>query len=528
MPTPPARSRRFHVGLVVAAFFALRTLLWATGLRFQDHLVGQLQLIDEPLLRDDPFRAFTSLHTQPPLWNFFVGSVRRWSPLPDAFTFQLVWLVVDLATVLMLWAILRRLGARRWQATVASILVASNPLFVLAGSTLRYEPAVTFIVTASVYTFARFTSTGRSRFFVAFVVLLGVGVGTRTLLQIFWLIGGIVAIILVARRLGRLRPRLIAAAFAVACLIGVDLVFVHHRFDTWGYSSHAGSNLKRIAITTLPADRLDELIGNGTVSPNARIKPFSPYDDYDPPESRCTPTRTDPALARATKSTGEPNLNYECFLPLYRQDLSDSLAAIRAEPWNYAQRVGQATVLFASWPIGFDDTETRSFDVLVQLYRPLLLPVYVDHSFGGDDPQGVARVFGNGLGDLPLLLTVVAGLGLGLGRGIVAAWRIIGRHGHRADAIQVWIGFTIAVVVVTGVPFDIYENARFRQAIDPIVLGPMFVAVLAAGTAASTRLATRLGLGRSHVPGPSTTASPHAGPTPPQPLEHEHPERTEQ
>ncbi|HET8930645.1 MAG TPA: hypothetical protein VFN21_08315, partial [Acidimicrobiales bacterium] len=194
------RSHRWHLTCVVVAFFGLRAVLWATGLRFGDHLTGQLQLIDEPVLEANPFVAFTQLNIQPPLWNFYVGAVRAWSPLPAALTFQLVWVVASLATILMLWDILGRLGARRWQATVAAVLVASNPLLISSESFLRYETAVTFLVTASVYTFARHVEAPTLRRFALFCVVLFVGVSTRALLHPLWLLGGLVFGLVVAKR----------------------------------------------------------------------------------------------------------------------------------------------------------------------------------------------------------------------------------------------------------------------------------------------------------------------------------------
>ncbi len=488
-------GERAHLSIVVACFFGLRAVLWATGLRFHDHLVGQLQLIDEPILEANPFVAFTQLNIQPPLWNFYVGAVRAWSPLPAALTFQIVWVAADLATALMLWDVLCRLGARRWQATVATVLVASNPLLVSSESFLRYETAVTFLVTASVFTFARYVTVPSLRRFALFCVVLFVGVSTRTLLHPLWLLGGLVIGIVVAKRAGALSLRLLwPAALIIALVIG-NLAYLDVRFGNTGYSSYAGVNLERIAVTTLPDATLERLQRDGTLSDFASLKPYSRYAEYErrrPSLAHCDPAGHGSALTALRKSTGEPNLNALCFDAIYRQAFDDSVAAIRAEPGNYLRSIGQAAVLFSSWPAPFDHPSAGSFEALETLYKPILGPVHVSHDVGDGDPQPTTAFLVGGLDRLPLLVTVVGALVFALWRGVASTWRLVRRRRRPGDEIRTWIGFTVVAVGLASIAFDFYENARFRLALDPILLGPLFVAATSVVRWAALGIRTRV------------------------------------
>lgn len=490
-----ARGVGRHLSWVLACFFGLRVVLWSTGLRFHDHLTGQLQLIDEPILTANPFVAFTQVNIQPPLWNFYVGAVRAWSPLPAALTFQIVWVAADLATVLMLWNVLCWLGARRWQATVATMLVASNPLFISSESFLRYETAVTFLVTASVFTFARYVTAPSLRRFALFCAVLFIGVSTRTLLHPLWLLGGLAFGIIVAKRAGALSLRLVwPAALTIALVIG-NLAYLNVRFGNTGYSSYVGMNLERIAVTTLPAGTLERLQREGSLSDLASQKPYSPYAKYErlrPSLAHCEPAEHTSALAALRKSTGEPNLNALCFDPIYRQAFDDSVAAIRAEPGNYLRSIGQAAVLYASWPAPFDHPSAGSFEALETLYKPILGPVHVSHDVGAGDPQGTTAFLLSGLDRLPLLVTVVGALVLALWRGATAAWRVARRRHRPGDETLAWIGFTVAAVGFASVAFDFYENARFRLALDPILLGPLVVAVTSVVRWAALEIRTRV------------------------------------
>lgn len=475
------RGARLHLAVVTGCFFGLRALLWATGLRFEDHLTGQLQLLDEKVLTADPFAAFTQNSIQPPLWNFYVGAVRAWSPLPAALSFQLVWVAADLATVTMLWWLLTRLGARRWQATVAAVLVAVNPLLVSSESFLRYETAVTFLVTASVYTFARYVDAPGVRRFAMFSVVLMIGVGTRTLLQPLWLLGGLALGIAVAHRAGKSTLRFLWPAAVVLMVVVADLVFVGVRFGNVGFSSYAGVNLKRVAVTTLPQDTLERLQREGKLSALAAIKPYSVYEVYaraDGDLGHCIPTRTGSAAGVPRKSTGEANLNYLCFRRVYDQAFDDAVAAIRAEPGNYLKSVGQATVVFVSWPAPFDRPRSDAFRRWESLYKPVLVPLGVHFDVGGSRPQPTTAFMVAGMNELPVLVTMAAALGYTLWRSCAAAWRIAARRRRGpVDTTWLWIGYTVVSVTLAGVTLDFYENARFRQALDPILLGSLVVAV---------------------------------------------------
>lgn len=469
----------WHLGIVIVGFFVLRVVLWIDGLRFQDRLIGQLQLIDEPLLRDDPFRAFTSLHIQPPLWNFLVGSVRAWSPFPDAITFQVLWTAASLATATMLWKILTGSGARSWQATVATVLVASSPIVIQNESMLRYETPVTLLVTGSVYAFMRFVAMPSPGRLCVFGGVVLAGVLTRSLLQPLWMVGGLVLALVLVRRRGSVTSRHVLVALVPIVLVAGDLVFLHARFGTVGYSSYLGENLERIAVTTLPAGQLRRLQADGTLSESASIKPYSPYSVYAESLGPCRSDSRDPALSDVTKSTGEPNLNALCFVPVYRQAMRDSVAAIRADPGNYVGAVGQAAIAFAG-RAGIDvPPDTTAFRILNDAYTPLFLPLHVGYRFGGDDPQPVAGFLRAGMSRFPLLLTAAVAIVFALGRAAVSTVRLLRKELESGDSdlLRLWIGFTVLSVTVVGIGFDFYENARFREALDPLLFGPLFVAV---------------------------------------------------
>ena len=71
--TTRARLRRYVVALV-AVFVVSRYVYWRAGVRFDSWaLTNSWQLLPQDLLRNDLVRASGDLHSQPPLWNAFIG-----------------------------------------------------------------------------------------------------------------------------------------------------------------------------------------------------------------------------------------------------------------------------------------------------------------------------------------------------------------------------------------------------------------------------------------------------------------------
>jgi hypothetical protein len=488
-------------------FLASRIVLYLGGLRFETRTTADLALLDPAKLQQDPFLAFTSNHVQPPLWNFFVGSILRWSPFQDGGTFQVLFLISGLLTVLTLWSLLAGLGAPKWAATVAATVVGWSPVMIGYERMLTYESLVTLVVTLSAWCLLRYLREPTTLRLALFAAVLVVGVLTRMTLSPIWALGGIALILLARRGSPHGRSRLTIICIAAALIF---LPLAHRKVDygVFVLSSYGGMNLARASTVQIPASELDALIASGRVSSSARVIPFAPYRAYEKMFHRCTPSTGVPVLDEFYKSDGTTNLNNICYLPVDHQAISDALTVIRADPSRYAAVVGRSVLLYSSLetpgtvPAGFpgggsDPTILRWWS---DLYRPLLVPIHIGYSWGFGDPQEsmqvLTAVYAPALARTNLSLVVAAGLLLGLGLAFRGVARWVKHREETADLVRVYIGFTIAVVTASSVLFDSFENARFRAPLDPLVLGPLFVVVL---TGAHRFTSRTLGLWRSDV-----------------------------
>lgn len=477
-----SRSRRRHLAIVVGAYALSRVVMFAGGVRFRDAALGRVHLADRVALAEHPFGAFTSLHIQPPLFNFFVGAVLRWSPFPSTFSFQVAYLAMGLATTAMLWMLLDDFASRRWITTVVVILVAWNPLFIRNESVLTYELPVTFLLVATVWCAHRYLQRPDLGRFVMVLAVLVAGVLTRAALNPLWFVAAVVVLLVLRRPVASRRA--VAGVIVVAVLaIGLPIMHNAARFHTIGLSSYSGMNLQRITVLQLPRARLDALIAQGKLSGGAGVVPFSSYDAYAPFFPRCSPPEDDLFLGPVLKSDrGGTNLNSVCYLPVYLQARHDAVSVLRNDPAVYVRSVGIASLLYTAWGTYFAAPRSTWWESWSRVYEPLMSTVSVHYPFDASDPQPYARKL-DGIAQVqPISLTVVFALLYVLGAGVVGAASLLRRRGDSNRATRVFVAFLVAGLTVVSVTLDIYENARFREPLDPLLLGFFFVWLLGAVT----------------------------------------------
>src|SRR5262249_25632840 len=113
---------------------------------------------DVRLLRDDPIESIFYLHSQPPLFNAFTAVVLQ---LPASFvntTLMLLWHAAGLATALLLYATMRRLGVRQWLAVGLVCWLLVMPETLLTESWFFYSQLEILLLALMMWALARFAT----------------------------------------------------------------------------------------------------------------------------------------------------------------------------------------------------------------------------------------------------------------------------------------------------------------------------------------------------------------------------------
>ncbi len=447
-------SRSAHrVPLIVigVSFIVSRLAIYAAGVRFDaSSLPTFWQYIDPPLLKHHLLQSLFYLHSQPPLYNLWLGVLLKLFPGHFAGAAHATYLTLGLALAVAMYFLLTRLGFRRAFATAVSVILSVSPAVLLYENWLFYEYPVAVLLVLSVLALHVFAT--RRSFWSGFVFfgLCTTLIYTRTTFQLPWL-GLVLALILLAMPKSR-RVVLVACAvpvLAVALLYGKNIVV----FGTPSTSSWLGMNLAQVTYRSVPAAERNRLVANGTLSRVSLVDPFSPLSKYD---GIVTPARRRgiPVLDNPMKLNGTQNLNDLTYVKISRDYLRDSLRFIRSDPIAYLRGVEQGVKLFLI---------PSSDDLFVLQNRAKIRPY--EHLFNGLVYLRTPYVFGIGWS---ILAAYVFGGLYGLILITRLALRLDAPTPDRVALAFAWLTVVYATVLVTF--GEVSENQRIRFFIDPLVL----------------------------------------------------------
>lgn len=459
--------------LILAASFSLSRVGYRlAGIRYDDSFLPiAFQHLDVAELEHNLLESVWYQHTQPPLFNLFLGLVLKLSPFRAGLTFHVLWLLLGAALVVLVYRLLLALRVRRGLAIAATIVITCSPTVVLYENWLSYEYPLTVALTAIALASVRWVAAGEQRWLVAVAALGGACLLTRVLLNPIWYVG-VVAIVLVARRpdAGRTAAGVVLALPLI--LVGAVALKNQVVFGEPTLSSWSGWNLQRVTIDELPDDTRARLVADGTLTPLADYGVFLPIDSYRGYAGECVPEHENvPVLADPTKSGGAENFNNECYLPITSEAQRNAIAAARAEPGAAAKAVVGSFQIWAESPsqYAFVYDNRLQIDRIDELYRRAVL---LDVPW--DPPVEVRSAWwiplGTPGGQWRVTLTVVVATLIAVGAGVRSGWRIARGRGSPLDVGLAVIGFTVLAVTLVGNLFEIGENNRFRFMVEPVTL----------------------------------------------------------
>jgi hypothetical protein len=456
--------------VIVGVFVVSRVVAAAVGLRFDaEPLHNAYQLLDVQLLRHDPFESIFYLHAQPPLFNAFTALILQ---LPHGMvnaTLMLLWHAAGLATALLLYATMVRLGIRPWLAVGFVCGFVLMPETLLVESWLFYTQLEMLLLALMLWGLARFASTRSTADGLIYTASIGALVLLRSSFHLLLM----VLLVVIAWRQLRIDSRKLAAVAVVPLLlVGAWSVKNVVIFDSWSNSTWLGMNLSYVAHAGVTERQCHALEAAHTVSPIACVTAFSAPSAYTAQFSH--PRRFGVAATDALfKSTGEPNYNASLYLEVAKQYQQDSIDLLRHGGLGAITRAQAAAYTVWAEP-GDDLLQLRKvrapvagyadwFDRLV-LLRPVATGLNDPHRFTAD---AGGFPIGDALGSISYTLLVLFGLAI---YGGIAGWR----RGRQGDPVLrcvcvaglILIGFS----TVIGNALEFRENNRFRVETAPVVL----------------------------------------------------------
>ena len=325
-----------YVLILALAYIVSRFLFFLKGGYFTARpLLFAKQFLDPVLLENDLLASLFHLHSQPPLFNLFLGLVLKISPFP-AVTYELLFKTAGLLMPILLFSILTLLGIKRLIAFLVTLVFMFNPTLFLYENLLYYTHFEAFFILLSIFFLLRWSIKSNTRDIIFFFLsLLCLGM-IRSLFHPFFFF---FLVILFAVFIYKNNKKHLAKVFIYCSLfVLIPFILICSKnlvvYDFFGTSSWTGMSLW-IKANTYVSEQLEEFEQDGLISPlgvKAELDVFKSITNYfDDVEIRAMEC-SHPADCEVLKSTGKTNYNHKGFVVLSKQLLKDSFSLIRMDP----------------------------------------------------------------------------------------------------------------------------------------------------------------------------------------------------
>lgn len=460
----------------LAGFFAFINLIYyLVGVRFDyEPLYTFIQFIDPNLLKSNLFESLFYLHSQPPLFNFFLGAGLNLFPGDTRLVFTLIYLVCGFLTTMLLFSLMVKLKVAPILAFIITSIFIASPAFILYENWLYSTLLEALFLCLAAYFLYNFIETNSIKSGVAFFGFLALLVLLRSSFHLFWFVGIALFIVLMNRSNWRRILVVSAIPFLIIFALYVKNYLVFGNFNS---SSWLGMNFSAVALPSPPPENLDELIQSGAVSPIVKIARFDTLRAYKPfitPSAKTGIPVLDqeyksisPLVAPDSNDLGV-NFNNINFIEINNKYLKDDLYFATHQPLNMLAKVAASNMISFRpsshyWVISHDNLNSiapidRLYTILFdgdifQLLDNSQVPFWLTNTFLDTGWFILAR----------FIIAVIYGLKLVWGK----------KNSKKPKPFTITIFFLVSTIIYyTAVSnlLDLGENNRFRFDIDPFCL----------------------------------------------------------
>ncbi len=332
------KSKNEIYGLLIVFIFILSRIIFylkggsflATPIEFAK------QYLDPVLLESDLLRSIFYLHSQPPLFNFFLGAILKLSPIP-AITYDFIFKIVGLLIPLIFYGIFIRLGINRLVAFIATIIFMLNPTLILYENLLYYTHIEAFLVVLSIFFLLIWGNGGKLIYLILFwVSLLCLGMIRSLFHPVFFIITAVVVFLYLRRAYQgqRLARKFLLTSFIVLIPMFSLCIKNFCLYNFFGTSSWTGMSLW-IKVNGYAPEQLDEFYESGLISQqavNAGLETFQPIHNLLGENDLENIPCHHPADCNEFRSSGKPNYNHIGYVSLSKQLWKDAVFLISNNP----------------------------------------------------------------------------------------------------------------------------------------------------------------------------------------------------
>lgn len=316
--------------VITLVFVVSRIMFYAAGVRFDMSPLNGIQLIDPVLLKAHLFQSLFYLHSQPPLFNLFVGLILKLFPENFTAVFHGLYMLTGYLIALGFYTLLGRFKVKDGLAALITCFFIINPACILYENWLMYTYFILAVMCWSAVFLHRYLTGFRGRDIILFFVLAASLVLTYSTYHLVWFVFLLLVLLVFVPQ----KRKQIFTAALVPLIIILALYFKNLiMFGSFTTSkAWMAFNLLEMSAKSVAPEKVEQLFGEG------KIKTYDPF----------MPEKTGiPVLDQIIKpSSGEPNWHSQQALNNADIDLYNARFFLKNYPQAYKESLMRAYVMY--------------------------------------------------------------------------------------------------------------------------------------------------------------------------------------
>lgn len=441
MPKKSKISRDNKFIIIIFLLFTISRLFiyFLSQFEFLYFLDGYVQYLDVSLLKGELFQSIYYLHSQPPLFNFFIGLVEKLAPVYSAIIFQFIFILIGLLTNILLFKLLREVGVNSYLSLILTIFYLLSPASLLYENLFFYTHIIIFFLISAGYYLVLFIQLAKFRYVFLYFLFLSLCVLTTSFFHLLWFL--VLFGILILSKNDKWKTIMKGAIFPLLIILSLYLKN-YLIFDSFSSSTWLGMNLSRITVNQLPEEEKKRLIQNGLINDVAKLEPFPVIDSLIFIKDLKLDSITQiESLDEKFKTSGHTNYNNLIYIQVSKLSFQNAFYTIVHYPQAYVSGVKKAFSLYFDSPTKYTLLEQNIYKI--KKYNRL----FDAFIYGTSNSIAFGYI---SIISIPLMLLL----------GTV----LIIKNGTQSNikVILIFLIFNILYVMIIGNFLELGENNRFR------------------------------------------------------------------
>jgi hypothetical protein len=437
------------VCILIVLFIISRVILDFFGVRLDfTALFSNWQYLDVHTLRTNLFNGIWFDHTQPPVFNLFLGFVVKLSGNYTELVFTVIFKLITLINTLLISAILKRALDNKYLPLVFSMIYLLSPATMVFENELFYTTFISLLLLTSCYYLQdlqkKVTWENASSFFFPLMIICL----TRSLYHLVWLVFISVLVLIYYRKKNTFRI-VLSVSVITLLLTGSWYLKNYILFKEFSTSTWIGMNIARNVFHDT------EIKDSSRIESIVPFSKISVYKDFLPANYE-TPYRgiNDYDLLHEMKNDTFINAKNVGYIEVSKKYMAASIKQIKKQPFEYFKNVLQSAVIFFAPATLYPTTEFQARKIK---YYDIAFSFNLSHFAKGKQERRIALTI-SALPKILLYLLVIFSILKNMIRN------------QNPLLLHLFILGTIGYIFCISSLFEHYENMRFRYEAEPLFL----------------------------------------------------------